>query len=237
MKRRSFLASSASLAALAGGLADAAQSIPGGSHLVERKADFNESEFARILGRPADIRQVWEAVAFHPGIFNNVKNALNGLQFGYGYAPGRISMAIADHGPSSAYTYTDYLWSKYRIGEAFKTKDAKGADVTSNIFLKPSKTLAKGDDPDAEDSVYQDTSIETLQSRGVVFLTCHTAVEEQARTLVKGGFAPAGMTATQVADDILTHLIPGAHVVPSMVATIAVLQQRYNYSYITLTLA
>lgn len=237
MKRSSFLASSASLAVLAGGLADAAQSIPGGSHFVERKADFNDAEFAKIVGRPADIRQVWEAVAFHPAMFNNVKNALNGLQFGYGYAPGRISMAIAPHGPSSAYTYSDYLWSKYRIGEAFKTKDAKGADVTSNIFLKPSKTLDKNGDPDAEDSIYQDTSIETLQSRGVVFLTCHTAVEEQARNLIKGGFAPSGMTAPQVADDILTHLIPGAHVVPSMVATIAVLQQRFNYSYITLAMA
>ncbi len=32
------------------------------------------------------------------------------------------------------------------------------------------------------------------------------------------------MTATDVAGDILTHLIPGALVVPSMVATIAVLQ-------------
>jgi hypothetical protein len=70
--------------------------------------------------------------------------------------------------------------------------------------------------------------------RGVLFLTCHTAVEEQARGLVKAGNAPSGMTASQVADDILTHLIPGAHVVPSMVATIAVLQQRFHYGYMTI---
>jgi hypothetical protein len=36
-----------------------------------------------------------------------------------------------------------------------------------------------------------------------------------------------------VADDILTHLIPGAVVVPSMVATIAVLQTQYRYSYLS----
>jgi len=70
-----------------------------------------------------------------------------------------------------------------------------------------------------------------------VFLTCHTAVEEQARAIVKGGFAPSGMDATDVASDILTHLIPGTHVVPAMVAAVATLQQRYHYSYITLTLA
>jgi intracellular sulfur oxidation DsrE/DsrF family protein len=72
-----------------------------------------------------------------------------------------------------------------------------------------------------------------LQRRGMIVLTCHTAVEEQARAIVKRGFAPAGMTATDVAGDILTHLISGALVVPSMVATIAVLQSRYGYAYLT----
>ncbi|MGH7659819.1 MAG: transcriptional initiation protein Tat, partial [Vulcanimicrobiaceae bacterium] len=73
-----------------------------------------------------------------------------------------------------------------------------------------------------------------LQSRGVVFLTCHTAVMEQSKSLIKGGFAPSGMTAKDVAADILTHLIPGAIVVPSGVATVAVLQQVYRYTYITI---
>ncbi|MGH8163269.1 MAG: hypothetical protein ACREP1_02920, partial [Rhodanobacteraceae bacterium] len=95
MNRGSFLTASASLAAL----------VPGGTQLVERKADFDEAAFARIVGRPADIRQLWEAVAFHPAMFNNVKNALNGLQFGFGYPANRISLAICGHGPSSVYTY------------------------------------------------------------------------------------------------------------------------------------
>lgn len=232
MNRGSFIAASASLVAAAGSPARAAEAVPGGSHFVERKGDFNETQFAAAVGKPADIRQVWEVIAFHPSVLSNVKNSLNGLQFGFGYAPDRIAIAFAPHGPSSAYNYTDYLWSKYKIGEAFKLQDAKGNAVASNIFLAPAKPVSKADDPDGEGSFYQDTSIQTLQSRGVVFLTCHTAVEEQARTLVKGGYAPSGMTASAVADDILTHLIPGAHVVPSMVATIAVLQQKYKYSFI-----
>lgn len=231
MKRSSFIATSASLAALAGGSAAGAQSVPGGTHFVERKSDFNDAEFARALDR-GSVRMVWEQVAFHPQVFANVKNALNGLQFGFGYAAGEIAMAMADHGPSSSYAYSDYVWSKYKIGEAFKLKDAQGNPVTSNVYLKPAKPINKSADPDSESSLYQDTSIETLQSRGVVFLTCHTAVEEQARTLVKGGFAPSGMSPGDVANDILTHLIPGAQVVPSMVATIAVLQQKYRYAFI-----
>ena len=43
------------------------------------------------------------------------------------------------------------------------------------------------------------------------------------------------MTGPDVADDILTHLIPGAVVVPSMVATVAVLQAKYHYTYAALT--
>jgi intracellular sulfur oxidation DsrE/DsrF family protein len=229
MNRSVFLTASATL--LAGTAASAAQSVPGGTHYVERKSDFDAAEFARVLDR-GQIRMLWEQVAFHPQVFANVKNALNGLQFGFGYPASELTMAMANHGPSSAYAYSDYVWDKYKIGEAFKLKDAKGDAVTSNIFLKPAKPVNKGADPDSDDSVYQDTSIETLQSRGVVFLTCHTAVEEQSRTLVKGGFAPSGMTPSQVADDILTHLIPGAQVVPSMVATIAVLQQKYHYAFI-----
>ncbi len=69
---------------------------------------------------------------------------------------------------------------------------------------------------------------------GAIFLTCHTAVEEQARGIVKKGFAPSGMTASDVAADILMHLIPSAVVVPSMVATIAVLQTKYKYAYLTI---
>ncbi len=237
MKRSTFLVSSASLAALSsGGGAAAAQSVPGGTRLVERSADFDAAQFAGLVDKPADIRQLWEAVAFHPAIFNNVKNAINGLRFGFGYAPERIAMVFCPHGPSSAYTYDDAVWAKYKIGDLFKLTDPKGNRVTSNVFLKPAKPLSGTSDPDDESGIYQDASIQTLQSRGVVFLTCHTAVEEQARAIVKAGNAPSGMSGAGVADDILTHLIAGTHVVPSMVAAIAVLQQRFHYSYVTLAM-
>ncbi len=240
MKRSSFLAAtSASLVTIgaAAQAAKAAQAVPGGTHLVERHADFNAEAFGRIVGRPAEIRELFEAIAFHPLYLANVNNALNGLHFGFGYPADRIAVVAAAHGPSSAYTYSDYLWSKYHIGKAFKLKDMQGDLVTSNVFLKPNHAIDASADPDDEKSIYQDTSIQTLQKRGVIFLTCHTAVEEQSRALVKGGFAPSGMTPKDVADDILTHLIPGAVVVPSMVATVAVLQARYHYTYAALTFA
>ncbi len=235
MNRSHFLASSVSIAALAQAQA-AAQAVPGGTHFVERAADFNQSAFASAVDR-GTVRMVWEQVAFHPQVFNNIKNAMNGLQFGFGHTPSDITMAMANHGPSSAYAYSDYVWSKYKLADALKLKDPNGNAVTRNVFLQPAKPVDRNADPDADNSFYQDTSIQTMQARGLVMLTCHTAVEEQARAFVKGGFAPAGMSAADVANDILTHLIPGAVVVPSMVAAIAVLQQQYRYAFITPTFA
>lgn len=234
MNRTGFLAASASLVAAGAATPALAETVPGGTRLVERKANFDEAAFAKIVGRPADIRQMFESVAFKPTLLANVKNSLNGLHFGYGYAANRIAIVLANHGPSSAYAYSDYVWTKYKIGEFFGIKNDAGETIATNIWLK-AKMEDSSRDPDDEKSLYQDTSIEALQKRGVTFLTCHTAVEEQSRAIVKKGLAPSGMTGTDVANDILTHVIPGAVVVPSMVATVAVLQAKYHYTYAALT--
>ncbi|MEO6834655.1 MAG: hypothetical protein ABI231_01935 [Candidatus Tumulicola sp.] len=235
MNRTAFLTASATLVAASRG-AVAAAGVPGGTHRVERRADFDADAFAKAVGRDAQIRQLWEAVAFKPTTWNNVKNSMNGLQFGFGYPAGSVAMVFAAHGPSASYGYADHVWKNYRIGEYFDLKDGAGAPVTSNVYLARRAAIDPDADPDDDAGMYQDTSIEMLQQRGLIYLTCHTAVEEQARGIVKKGLAPAGMTASDVADDILTHLIPGARVVPSMVATVAVLQATYRYTYITLTL-
>lgn len=233
MKRSAFLAATAVIAATGEALAQDSSHVPGGTHLVERKADFDEDAFAKIVGRDAQIRQLYEAVSFKPSLLNNVKNSFNGLQFGFGYPAGSIAIALAGHGPSASYAYSDYVWDKYKIGDLFEIKDAAGAPIHSNAFLKRHSAVDRNADPDDDKGMYQDTSIEMLQERGLIVLTCHTAVEEQARNIVKKGFAPAGATPSQVAADILTHLIPNAVVVPSMVATIAVMQATYHYTYIT----
>ena len=232
MNRPSFLIAAATVLAVSGSRASA-QGVPGGSRFVERETDFDEGSFDAAVGRDADIRQLYEAIAFRPTVWNNVKNSFNGLQFGFGYRAGRIAVGFASHGASAAYGYSDYVWQKYRIGEYFNLTDAAGAPLRTNVFVAARAPYDPSADPDDDKAMYQDTSIAMLQRRGLVYLNCHTATEEQARGIVKKGFAPPGMTAAEVADDILTHLIPGAIVVPSMVATIAVLQAKYRYTYIS----
>jgi intracellular sulfur oxidation DsrE/DsrF family protein len=115
-------------------------------------------------------------------------------------------------------------------------KNDAGETVATNTFYKAKGSFDPDHDPNDAEGSYQETSVETLQKRGLIMLTCHTAVEEQSKAIVKRGFAPAGASAQDVANDILTHLIPGALVVPAMVATVAVLQAKYHYTYITLTM-
>ncbi|MBV8197283.1 MAG: hypothetical protein JO263_04055 [Candidatus Eremiobacteraeota bacterium] len=229
MNRGAFLAASATLASTARA---ASQAIPGGAHLVERHSDFDEEKFASAVGRPAAIRQLYEAVAFHPGILNNIKNSFNGLQFGFGYPADRIAIVLGAHGPSAAFGYSDAVWQRYRLGEFFKLSDADGTPVRSNVFLQAHASFNPSGSADDESGMYQDRSLQMLQRRGLILLTCHTAVEEQAQALFQRDFAPSGMTREQIAADILTHLIPGAVVVPAMVAAIAVLQATYRYTYL-----
>ena len=231
MNRRGFLAR-ATVAAATPALAGA-QPVPGGIHPVERRGDFDARGFSAAVGRPAAIRQVYEAQAFAPNVLNSIKNSFNGLQFGFGYRAGEIVIALAAHGPSAVYGYSDYVWKKYRVGEFFDLKNAAGEPLAANAFVAPRAAYDLGADPDDDSGMYQDVSIRTLQRRGLIVLTCHTAVEEQARRIVARGFAPAGLSEGDVAADILTHLISGAIVVPSMVATLAVLQAKYGYAYLT----
>lgn len=232
MLRKDFIAASA--------LASAGPVLcgtPGGTNAVERRSDFDEAAFAIAVGRPAAVRQVVEAVGFHPAVLGNVKNAMNGLQFGFGYAPDSILIALAGHGPSSTYAYDDEMWKKYRLGEFFHIADAAGAPLTHNAYYARSANFDRTVNPDDPKGMYQDASLEMLQRRGLVVLTCHTAVMEQARALVAASaFVPPNATARDVGADLLTHLVPGAIVVPSMVATIAVLQTKYRYSYMTIAL-
>lgn len=233
MKRVVFIAAASVSAAQYAVPAGAEATVPGGSDLVERSSAFDRDGFAALAGRPARIRQVWDNAGLKPAVLNNIKNALNGFVFGFSYRPDQIALAVVNHAASASYSYADSIWMKYGIGEFVGALDANGRGHVANPFYSARSSWTAGADPEDERGFYHDTSIEALQRRGVMFFTCHTAVQEQARTLVKTRRAPASMTAREVADDILTHLIPGAVVVPSGVATVAVLQQQYGYAYIT----
>ncbi|MGH9327008.1 MAG: hypothetical protein ACRD2B_10055 [Terriglobia bacterium] len=219
---------------LAMGVAGAATAFAGSARgeLVETLQEWHQASFRKAATRPARIRQVYDITEINHGVFlNNIKNSLNGFQFGFGLAPREFNVIAALHGNANLLHFDDSMWKKYKLGEYAAVTDPRtGSPATRNIFYSAAANPADKN-PDSEKSIYQDHSIEGLERRNVSFLLCHTATEEQSRKLKKRlGLAESPES---IVRDLLAHTIPGSIVVPSMVATVAVLQLQFHFSYIT----
>lgn len=229
ISRRSFV--STAVAGAASLLAPAAN-----AQLVYTTKDWNTNDFNNLAKLPARVKQLYDVRGIGEGKFlNNIKNSLNGLHFGFGIPDSEIKVVAALHGPVNMLNYDDFIWEKYRIGAWLEVKDpATGQPATANPWYR-SKAGADlhyaSQDPNSEDSIFQDTSIAALQHRGVKFLSCHTATEEQARGLIEHNHLSE--QPEQIVREMLSHLLPGVLVVASMVAAIALLQTDGHYSYIT----
>jgi hypothetical protein len=230
ISRRSFVEH-----AVVGAAALGAVAAPADAQLVYKSSDWKLAEFNRLLKDTSRVKQVFDEIQIGDGRFlNNMKNSLNGLRFGFDIPVDQIKMIGALHGPANMLNFDDTVWQKYRIGEWLKVTDPKtGQPAVRNIYF-PSKTSqahSASEDPSDENSSYQDASIQTLQARGVQFLCCHTATEEQAKVLIK----LYGLTQQpeEIVKDLLSHLHPGILVVPAMVSAIALLQSEGRCTYVT----
>jgi hypothetical protein len=218
-----------------GALCAAATSSTAEAQLVYRRGDWRAEEFQAILRKAARVRQVFEVVNINDGRFlNNIKNSMNALTFGFGEDPQQIQIVAALHGPANMVNYDDSMWAKYRIGEWLAVNDPEtGRPAVRNIFYLSKVTSGTGskEDPSDQKSSFQDTSVQGLQRRGVKFLSCHTANEEQARAIVSR--LKLTDEPETIVKDLQAHALPGVLIVPGMVAAIALLQIDGHYSYVT----
>jgi hypothetical protein len=206
------------------------------AQLVWKTSQWKLAAFQQLVNHPARIKQVFDIVQIGDGKFlGNIKNSLTALRFGFGIAEQEIKIAAGLHGPANLLNYDDFVWDKYHVGEWLNVTDpATGKPAVKNLFYKSKIGLAKGSaskDPDEPDSIYQDTSIQALQSRGVQFLSCHTALEEQVRVLIRRN--NLAQAPEEIVKEMLAHALPGVLVVAGMTAAIALLQAEGRYTYIT----
>ena len=206
------------------------------AQLVWKASEWKLAEFQKLLNEPARVKQVFNVVQISNGAaLNSIKNALNGLQFGFGIPEDQIKIVAGLHGAANMLNYDDHVWDKYKIGEWLNVTDpVTGMPAVKNLFYKSRGGLKResaSKDPDDLDSIYQDMSMQALQARGVRFLSCHTALEEQVRVLL--GHYKLLQSPEQIMRDMLAHTEPGVLVVAAMGAAIAVLQAEGQYSYIT----
>jgi hypothetical protein len=224
---------------LGGAVAVAASTMwsePVRAQYVWQKSNWQAAEFEALTRSPRRIKQVVHGFAINDGRFlRNIKNSITGLQFGSGVPADQIQIVCALNGPANMLNYSDYVWEKYRIGEWVKVDDPKtGKPAVRNIFYASkagTPTHYTSEDPSSDDSAYQDFSIQSLQARGVRFLSCHSSTEEAARSLIK----QYSLTAQpeEIVKDIHAHALPGVIVVPALSAALALLQSDGHYGYMS----
>lgn len=234
LTRRLFVTQAAAGMAAFGALGQAAASEP--PQLVWKSSQWKIEDFRKLVEDRARIKQVYDVTQIGQGKFlNNVKNSLNGLRFGFDIPERQIKIAVALHGPANMINYDDAIWAKYLVGEWLNVTDpATGKPAVRNIYyLAKARPIQAGlpQDPDDPNSPDQDSSVQTLQTRGVQFMSCHTALEEQARALIRRNKLTESPEA--IVQDMLAHALPGVLVVASMVAAVALLQAEGHYTYIT----
>jgi hypothetical protein len=236
LTRRSFASRAAAcFAALStfSGLNQTAQ-----AQIVWQTSQWKLSSFNELLGEKARVKQLFDITQVENGAsLAKVKNSLNGLHYGFGVPVDQIRLVGGLHGPANLLNFDDYVWSKYKIGAWLKINDPKtGEPALRNpfYFSKLSDQEARitaSTDPNAEDSPLQDASMQGLQRRGVRFLGCHTALEEQVRQLIQH-YNLSGDPEI-IVRDMLAHTVPNILIVASMVSAIALLQCEGRYSYVT----
>jgi len=209
---------------------------PLNAQYVWQKADWAAPDFDALTRSNKRIKLVVHGFGINDArVLKNAKNALNGLRFGSGVANDQVQVVCALNGPANLMNYTDYVWEKYRVGAWLKENDPKtGEPAVRNIFY-PAKGGASmhyaSEDPSSDESLYQDYSVQALQSRGVRFLSCHSSTEEAARALIKLN----GLSAVpeDIVKDIHAHALPGVLIVPALSSALAQLQCDGHYGYMS----
>jgi intracellular sulfur oxidation DsrE/DsrF family protein len=190
---------------------------------------YHFDAYEAIVNRSLTIRQVfeWPSLA-NRELWANAVNALNSFQFAYSVPPDQIQLVVQAYAGSTAATFDDYIWNKYGLGQALQIQDGRGDPATSNPFLHSNIPASQVTPPPADqnDPYYFDSSIEGLQRRGVLFLTCNNSLRGAAGSAFQGGRNPDNLTAAQITAEIQAHLVPGALLVPAGVGELVRLQDK-----------
>jgi intracellular sulfur oxidation DsrE/DsrF family protein len=168
-------------------------------------------------------RQMWEATELTGPWLVLMREAVNSQVFAFGHKDFLAVAAV--HGTAHLALFDQPAWDKYEFSS--KT-DGKFA---SNTLIVEQRGVSPGDDIQSLNGFYgpNNSNIVTLQRRGMVFVACHDSIHAIASGL-SAAHKSLSASADEIAADLTNSLVPGAVLVPSVVAYIAELQ-RAGYSY------
>ena len=234
MSRRTFVGRGA-VAGLAVMAVPAATVVTAGAERVYTSSEWRRSTFEALLKQKAEAKQVFDITAIDEGnAFEHMVNSLDGLEFGFGIPAGEIKLVGALRSMATVLNFDDFIWEKYKIGERVKVNDPKTSKpALRNIYYASSAgspAVYASKDPNDEKSLYADSSIQALQTRGVQLLACHMAMVAYAGSMVTS--LKLQQKPAEVVEELQGHLLPGVLIVPSMVSAIAMLQNKGHFSYL-----
>lgn len=182
---------------------------------------------AEILAYRPATKQAWDSTDIGGPWLNLIRNAVNAQVWSFKHPD---FLAVSEtHGSAQVALYDQAMWDKYQLA-----KLTGGKFKTNTLILEQQAASANAGDYENAEGVFSlhDNSIPTLQRRGVVFLSCHNAIWEQAVHLIATEVNPDKLSQEALAAELTNHLIPGVVLTPGAVGTLPELQQAgFHYIY------
>jgi len=194
--------------------------------ILSHAEQWDHEALTDVLSYGAAQRQVWDNTDIEGPWLNLMRNALNSQIWSFNH-PDFLAVSVT-HGTAQLALYDQAMWDKYQLtklaGENFKT----------NTLIFEHKAVATGpanyEDPAGLFSG-DDNSIPALMRRGVVFMSCHNAIWEQAAALIKLDINPDRLSHAALAAELTDHLVDGAVLIPGAAGTLPELQQAgFHYA-------
>jgi hypothetical protein len=194
--------------------------------ILDHQEQWDHEALKEVLAYGPAPRQVWDNTEIGGPWLNLMRNALNSQIWSYKH-PDFLTVSVT-HGTAQLALYDQVMWDKYQLtqlaGDAFKTNTLiiaqKAAAADPANYENPAGPFSG-----------EDNSRPALMQRGVVFLSCHNAIWEQAAALIRIGINPDKLSHPALAADLTNHLVDGAVLIPGASGTLPELQQAgFHYA-------
>jgi hypothetical protein len=193
--------------------------------ILSDRNQWDAEALDEVLAYKPTTKQAWDVTDIAGPWLNVMRNSLNAQIWSFGHKDFLIASEI--HGTAQVALYDQDIWDKYGLAKL------AGGDFARNTLIED-RPAASADATDYENpaGVFspENNSIPALQRRGVVFMSCHNAIWEQAIKLHATGANPDKLDVSGIAAELTNHLIPGVILTPGAVATLPELQ-RAGFAY------
>jgi hypothetical protein len=188
--------------------------------ILANRDQWDHEALTEVLAYQPVPKQAWDNSDIASPWLNLMRNSLNAQIWSFKH-PDFLAVS-ATHGSAHLALYDQAMWDKYQLaglaGGKFKTntliEEKKAASADPANFEDPAGAFSPADN-----------SIPALMRRGVVFMSCHNAIWEEAAALIKAGVNPDKLTHEELAAELTNHLIAGVILTPGAVGTLPELQQ------------